>query len=68
MENSHSESDGLEVNFNEETGEIQLDWDPTDPNWSWLNGLTSEQVGDIISEYLKHRLDDLELNDTESPA
>lgn len=60
--------DSLKVEVNDETGQITLDWDAKDPNWSWLNDLTSEQVGDIISEYLKHRLDDLELNDTESPA
>jgi len=60
--------DSLQVKIDDETGQITLDWDSNDPNWSWLNDLTSEQVGDIISEYLKHRLDDLELNDTESPA
>lgn len=60
--------DSLKVEVNDETGQITLDWDANDPNWSWLNDLTSEQVGDIITEYLKHRLDDLDLDDTESPA
>jgi len=59
--------DSLKVEVNDETGQITLDWDPNDPNWSWLNDLTSEQVGDIISEYLKHRLDEI-LDDAESIA
>lgn len=62
MENS---LDGMEIDYNEETGEIQLDWDPNDPNWSWLNDLTSEQVGDMIIESLKNRLDE---DASESPA
>ena len=50
--------DGLEIDYNEETGEIHLVWDANDPNWSWLNDLTSEQVGDMITESLRNRLDE----------
>lgn len=33
-------------------GSFSLMWDPKDPNWSWLNDLTSEQVQGIVEEAL----------------
>jgi hypothetical protein len=49
--------DGLKVNVNEETGEINLEWDPEDPRWSFLNGLTEEELSDMIMDAIKRRLD-----------
>ena len=60
-----NELDGLEIDYNEETGEIQLDWDGSDPRWSFLNDLTPDEIGDMIIESLKNRLDE---DLSESPA
>lgn len=62
MENS---LDGLEVDYNVETGELKLDWDGNDPRWSFLNDLTQVEIRDIIMESLKNRLDE---DASESPA
>ena len=62
MENS---LDGLEINYNEETGEIQLDWNANDPRWSFLNDLTPDEIGDMITESLRNRLNE---DASESPA
>lgn len=48
--------DSLKVDYNEETGEITLDWDREDPNWSFLNDLTDQQIGDMVIESLKDAL------------
>lgn len=61
-----AENDGLTVNYNKEIGEFQLEWDPNDSRWSWLNDLTGDEVGAIITEYLEHRLDELTDGDAES--
>lgn len=57
--------DSLKIDYDEETGQLQLDWDPNDPKWSWMNHLTEEEVGAIITESLQRKLDDFE---TESSA
>lgn len=51
-------NDGLKVDFNEETGEINLEWDPEDPRWSFLNGLTEEELSDMMMDAIKRRLED----------
>jgi len=48
--------DSLKVNYNEETGEMTLDWDPQDPKWSFLNDLTEDQISDMVVGSLKERL------------
>lgn len=68
MTEEFTTEDSLTVNFDEQTGEIQLDWDQNDPRWSWMNDLTSEQVGAILNEFLSKRLDDLNEYETESPT
>ena len=30
-----------------------LEWDKEDPNWAWLNGLTSKQLQVIIEQAIK---------------
>jgi hypothetical protein len=49
--------DGLKVDVNEETGEINLEWDPEDPRWSFLNGLTEEELSDMMMDAIKRRLE-----------
>jgi hypothetical protein len=48
--------DTLKVDFNEETGEVTLDWDPEDPKWSFLNDLTEEEIGDMVIKSLKEAI------------
>ena len=50
-------NDGLKVDFNEETGEINLEWDPEDLRWSFLNGLTEEELSTMIMDAIKRRLE-----------
>ena len=49
--------DGIKIDVNEETGEINLEWDPEDPRWSFLNGLTEEELSTMIMDAIKRRLD-----------
>ena len=44
--------DGLKVTENDD-GTFTLEWDPCDTRWSVLNGMTSEQIGDMIMEQVK---------------
>jgi len=37
-------------------GSFELSWDPTDPNWSWLNDLTSEEIRVMVEESLDEYL------------
>lgn len=48
--------DSLKVDYNEETGEVTLDWDREDPKWSFLNDLTDEQIGDMVVKSLQDAL------------
>jgi len=49
--------DSLKITQNED-GSFEMDWDPQDPKWSWLNGLTTEQVTLIMEEAIKEYLND----------
>ena len=40
-------SDSLKVEQNED-GSFTLEWDKDDPQWSFLNGLTSKEITAII--------------------
>lgn len=44
--------DSLKITQNED-GSFAMDWDPKDPNWKWLNKLTSEQIQVIMEEAIK---------------
>ena len=45
-------NDSLKIHQNED-GSFSLEWDKEDPNWAWLNGLTSEQLQVIIEQAIK---------------
>ena len=34
-------------------GSYQFEWDPKDNRWSWLNGLTDQEVKSIIEDALE---------------
>lgn len=40
-------------------GSFSMDWDPKDPNWKWLNGLTSKEIQVIMEEAIKDYTNDL---------
>ena len=42
----------LEVKQND-NGSFTVEWDKKDPDWMFLNNLTSEQIQDMISEVIK---------------
>ncbi len=50
-------NDSLKVNQNKD-GSFTLEWDKTDPNWEWLNDLTSEQIQVIIDKAVQYDKND----------
>ena len=44
--------DSMTVNKNED-GSFTLEWDKKDPNWEWLNDLTSKELEVIIEQAIK---------------
>ena len=49
-------SDSLKVEQNED-GTFTLEWDKDDPKWSFLNGMTSQEIQTIIEQAVKEGLD-----------
>ena len=43
----------LKINQND-NGSFTVEWDKKDPDWMFLNDLTSEQIQDMISEVIKN--------------
>ena len=50
--------DSLKISQNED-GSFSMNWDPQDPNWKWLNGLTSKEIQVIMQEAIKDFTDGL---------
>jgi len=50
--------DSLKISQNED-GSFQMDWDPQDPRWSWLNGLTQKEIQVIVQQAIRDYLNDL---------
>ena len=48
--------DSLKVNQNDD-GTFTLEWDKEDPQWSFLNGLTSKEIQSMIEAAVKEGLD-----------
>ena len=47
----------LEIKQND-NGSFTVEWDKKDPDWMFLNQLTSEQIQDMISEVIKDDLNE----------
>ena len=47
----------LKINQND-NGSFTVEWDKKDPDWMFLNQLTSEQIQDMISEVIKDDLNE----------
>jgi hypothetical protein len=45
-------NDSLKVNQNDD-GTFKVEWDKQDPNWAFLNELTSEQIEELIQQIVK---------------
>jgi hypothetical protein len=53
--NQNQEIDSLKIIENAD-GTFQMEWDKQDPNWSWLNNLTSAEIQVIMEQALKEEL------------
>ncbi len=45
-------NDSLKIKQNED-GTYVMEWDKQDPNWKWLNNLTSKEIQVIMQEAIK---------------
>ncbi len=50
--NPNQEIDSLKFTKNED-GSFSVEWDPQDPKWSWLNGLTSKEIQIIMAQAIQ---------------
>ena len=48
--------DSLKVDQNKD-GTFILEWDKDDPNWKFLNGMTSKEIQEIVNQAIKDQLD-----------
>lgn len=49
-------SDSLKVQQNKD-GSFTLEWDKEDPQWSFLNGLTTQEIQTMVETAVKEGLD-----------
>ncbi len=47
--------DSLKVDQNKD-GTFSLEWDKDDPNWKFLNGMTSKEIQEIVNQVIKDGL------------
>ena len=45
--------DSLKIN-KQDDGTFEVEWDRNDPNWKFMNDLTSEEIESIVQEAIKH--------------
>lgn len=50
--------DTLKITKNED-GSFTADWDPQDPNWKWMNCLTTQEIQVIMEAAIKDYCNDL---------
>tara|TARA_A100001234_G_scaffold9472_1_gene7748 strand:+ start:1681 stop:1938 length:258 start_codon:yes stop_codon:yes gene_type:complete len=48
--------DSLKIHQNED-GSFAIEWDKNDPRWNFMNGLTSQEITDIVVKAIKEQLD-----------
>ena len=51
------ENNSLKVNHNKD-GSYTLEWDRKDPNWEWLNNLTTKEIQVIIEKAVQYDKND----------
>jgi hypothetical protein len=47
--------DSLKITENPD-GTFAMEWDKEDPDWKWLNGLTSKEIQVIMEQAIKEEL------------
>ena len=45
--------DSLKIN-KQDDGSFEVEWDKKDPNWMFMNELTSEEIESIVQEAIKY--------------
>lgn len=50
--NPNQETDSFRITQNAD-GSYTAEWNKEDPNWAWLNGLTSKELQVIIEQAIK---------------
>ena len=40
--------DSLKINYDEDTHQVIIDWDENDPNWSFLNNMSEEEIQQML--------------------
>ena len=50
-------NDSIKVNQNSD-GSFTLEWDKKDPNWKWLNNLTTKEIQVIIEKAVQYDKND----------
>ncbi len=50
-------NDSLKINQNKD-GTFTVEWDKQDPNWKWLNNLTSQEIQVIIEKAVQYDKND----------
>ena len=50
---SKMKNDSLKIDQNED-GSFSMEWDKQDPNWKFLNDLTSKEIQVIIEQAIKY--------------
>jgi len=53
--NQNQDIDSLKI-VGQPDGNFQMNWDKEDPNWKWLNGLTSAEIQIIMEQAIKEEL------------
>ena len=46
-------NDSLKINQNED-GSFTVEWDKEDPDWKWMNDLTSKEIQVIIDQAIQY--------------
>jgi hypothetical protein len=54
--NQNQEIDTLKISENAD-GSFTMDWDKEDPNWSWMNSLTSKEIQIIMEQAIQNMVD-----------
>jgi hypothetical protein len=57
VSNQNQETDSFRITQNAD-GSYTAEWDKEDPNWKWLNGLTSKELQVIIEQAVKEHKND----------
>ena len=54
--NQNQETDSLKITENAD-GTFEMEWDKEDPNWSWMNSLTSAEIQVIVQQAIQNMMD-----------